>query len=1134
MGCKRTHEVDRQILLSWVRSVLFAAVLLGWNPGNGPAFARGGTPGVVWLTSSTEHFVVHYPMTRSGYKGPRAIVTARLARRAGTIADHLYAKLATRLDLSDLPDPIHIIIDAQMVSSDQAFAEPEWARIHIPSAPGPEYLLGGQGDWLTETIAHELGHIVLAYRGGALPPGLAGLIELQVGTATWRRHTGDTAMEPVPGTGTAVQARLPLADAAPFFWVEGGAEFLADLAGGDRWGACREMLLRTAFEEGLILSPADLQSSLGKTGLDGDRAYNQGYAFMLFLQERYGEASFDRIVAAARDRFRWRWTEAVEEGQGIGFEELYARWLEWLEQRYEGDDNATSSIVEGQELAQMTPPWRSSDLEVRRRWMALPFEVRRAEREKQGLVAAYPAWSRGGKYLATWESGGLTVRAVDELDWPAFGGRPLEPVRDRLELARRSRRQASLEGVLRYPSSWSPDSKRLVVVAPEHWDPDVRKAADPAEWTALFLVDVVERADRRIQLSPVPPGTPIANTLGARDPAWSPDGTWIAFVRYMDGTANLWVVHPDGTDSRPLTHFADGAQIAHPSWSPDSSRIVFQLFRKGQRDLWTAHVARDELLPIMLDEADDRHPFWAYDGKIYYASDGTGIFNLYSFDPSTLEVRRLTNVRGGAFMPWVTERDNLTFVAFDGYAYKVYGLSAAARLEEPVDNAAFFVDATLARGILQDAQEAPAAAGDRYRALRGFSRAMVIPGLRVSGRMVEAGFRFRWEDPLERHALYLETLAGTGSTVHTHYTFSQFAPRFRIGAWQRIEKESVSVDLEPGPSWNPVDTRREERYRNVYFRLIQDLSSSLRLDIAVDGRDTAFRAEDGTFSPSPLYRSVGGGPRLVFVTFPASPTHGPRGIDPRGGFMATVDYQWRQSRVWDPLTGGLLYDSGEWLGAYDYHRVDAELLAGWALPWAAHTLEWRLNLGAIDRNVGWWDELKAGERAPGPLPRLDPFVPFPGYTEESLSGETLGVLALAYRVPVATGVAQTLGPIYLDSVYLQVGGTVGNVWGFRDEDGQARREDPQSDVSSRNSPPTHPNRILSEAGIEVRVDASLFARYRWGSFLRIGYAFTPVTGVGDVDRDNVYPGLDGDLVPQPGGETYPAGLRISLGIGTGF
>src|SRR5437867_1770961 len=33
----------------------------------------------------------------------------------------------------------------------------------------------------------------------------------------------------------------------------------------------------------------------------------------------------------------------------------------------------------------------------------------------------------------------------------------------------------------------------------------------------------------------------------ARQPAWSPDGKWIAFQGYRDGGYDIWAVAPDGT-----------------------------------------------------------------------------------------------------------------------------------------------------------------------------------------------------------------------------------------------------------------------------------------------------------------------------------------------------------------------------------------------------------------------------------------------------------------------------------------------------------------------------------------------------------------------------------------------------------
>jgi len=1002
-----SYAIDTHVHAVWV---LFVLVSLLITPLGSAQTPQPGLGALDWQSLRTDHFILHYPMTAKGPADPHAISGARLAYRAATFAEETYTRL--QAILKDVPrGPIHLVLEPHRIEA-QGLAEPEWQRITIAAYPEPAFPPRGGGDWLRETIAHEVAHLMMEAVGSAGASGRMGIIEVDLRDRNWLQ---EAAGKPLPADPELEGGlRLSIGDSAPFFWVEGGAEYLAEVAGANQWTSGRDMMLRMSTLEDLLLTPSQLQSRLGREGFDGERGYNQGYSFLLFLRERYGEQAFQRILRASGRRFRWNWVAAIEDGQGIPFNTVYQHWKAWLEERYRPLAELKKDPIAGNPLELTIAPWRSADPEVRRRWMSQDPDTRRSDREGQHLAASHPSYSPDGQLLASWEDG-LRVRAIPEDWWPAFGGQPLEPFRDRLELARRERRQGFIPEIRPYPIGWAPDGRRMVVVAGENWRQGGRPAHEPYDWNMLFLLDVSLTHRGEVILKVPAPGTPIPNTQRAQDPVFSPDGDWIAFIRYEDGTSNLWMIRPDGSQAHALTEFVDGTTMGHPSWSPDGQQIAFHMFRRNQRDLWLYDLETHSLLPIGLDGADDQDPTWSSDGKIYYSSDVTGIYNLYSFDLNTSEVRRLTDVLGGAFSPQRTPAGNLVFTYFDGYTFKLHGLPSSAALSQPMDNAAFFVDPTLARGYLLGAQEASAAVGTGYRPLAAASTPIVIPILRIRERDVSAGAQLRWEDPLQRHDLRLDLLAGLGNQAYLRYRYQRWRPKLEVGVLQTNLKESVSLRLETDGEASLMEKKRIEKQGVAYGQLDWALGDHLRLGMISDGRRRTTRAREDGLTAKPLHASVGTGPTLTYSRFTPG-DHDAEGVDPRGGFQLEARYTLRQSRVWDPVTGEESVDAGQLLGTYLFHRVDLAAMQALALPWGQHSLEWRLNLGWIDRNVAWWDELQAGNRLRTLPPRFDLIVPFPGYSVASLSGETLGIASLAYRFPIQTHIGRSLGPLHVDAL----------------------------------------------------------------------------------------------------------------------
>ncbi|MEA2238256.1 MAG: TolB protein [Thermoanaerobaculia bacterium] len=100
-------------------------------------------------------------------------------------------------------------------------------------------------------------------------------------------------------------------------------------------------------------------------------------------------------------------------------------------------------------------------------------------------------------------------------------------------------------------------------------------------------------------------------------PAWSPDGRQIAFHSSRDGNFEIYVMNADGSNQTRLTNNAAGD--FSPSWSPDGQRIVFRTDRDGNNEIYIIPKNGSRPSRLTVNTLDDQEPHFSVDGtKIFF------------------------------------------------------------------------------------------------------------------------------------------------------------------------------------------------------------------------------------------------------------------------------------------------------------------------------------------------------------------------------------------------------------------------------------------------------------------------------------------------------------------------------------
>ncbi|HPQ80891.1 MAG TPA: hypothetical protein PLZ86_04125, partial [bacterium] len=154
----------------------------------------------------------------------------------------------------------------------------------------------------------------------------------------------------------------------------------------------------------------------------------------------------------------------------------------------------------------------------------------------------------------------------------------------------------------------------------------------------------------------------------ARDPEFDPSGESVIFVSSEAGTDQMKRVDIESGEVTVLTpDVPDGTQLANPRFSPSGRHVALSVWKPGYG--WRIYRANsDGTNPVRLTRTPglvvESRPSWTPDGRfVIFASDESGIGNLYRVSKDGGRHQRITNVLTGIYQPSVAP-DNRIFAQF--------------------------------------------------------------------------------------------------------------------------------------------------------------------------------------------------------------------------------------------------------------------------------------------------------------------------------------------------------------------------------------------------------------------------------------------------------------------------------------
>ena len=176
------------------------------------------------------------------------------------------------------------------------------------------------------------------------------------------------------------------------------------------------------------------------------------------------------------------------------------------------------------------------------------------------------------------------------------------------------------------------------------------------------------------------PQTLLTSDQPIMSPAWSPDGSELAYVSFESGQAEIYT-HNILTGVRKSRSKFQGLN-GSPAWSPDGKKLAMTLSKDGNPDIYVLNLSDNKLKRITNHWSIDTEAAWLPDGKsIIYTSSRSGKPQLYRQSISAnAKPERLTYEGGyNASASVSADGKSVAYVHGEGNTYRIAVLELAKK-----------------------------------------------------------------------------------------------------------------------------------------------------------------------------------------------------------------------------------------------------------------------------------------------------------------------------------------------------------------------------------------------------------------------------------------------------------------------